>query len=132
MQQRFARSNKCHPFDLTRPVPREVLIECIDIAHQSPTGSNSQRWRWMIIEDAAKRKAIADIYRTNFEAAYAGAPEPAPGSLYPWHQISEASRIRRRYRRFCASVPWSMSNGPTMDNASKFTNWGDPMRVSSS
>ena len=59
--------------DLTRPVPRDVLIECIDIAHQSPTGSNSMRWRWMIIEDAAKRKAIADIYRTNFEAAYAGA-----------------------------------------------------------
>ena len=38
--------------DLMRPVPREVLVECIDIAHQSPTGSNSQRWRWMMVEDA--------------------------------------------------------------------------------
>ena len=66
--------------DLTRPVPREVLLECIDIAHQSPTGSNSQRWRWMIIEDADKRAAIANIYRTNFAAAYAGAPAPTPGS----------------------------------------------------
>jgi nitroreductase len=27
--------------DLSRPVPRDVLVECIDIAHQSPTGSNS-------------------------------------------------------------------------------------------
>jgi nitroreductase len=66
--------------DLTRPVPRDVLIECIDIAHQSPTGSNSQRWRWMIIDDADKRRAIADIYRTNFEAAYANAEPPEPGS----------------------------------------------------
>ena len=66
--------------DLTRPVPRDVLVECIDIAHQSPTGSNSQRWRWMMVEDAAKKLVIADIYRANFAAAYAGAPEPAPGS----------------------------------------------------
>jgi nitroreductase len=66
--------------DLTRPVPRQVLIDCIEIAHQSPTGSNSQRWRWMIIDDADKRQAIADIYRRNFEEAYAGAPPPAPGS----------------------------------------------------
>lgn len=38
------------------------------------------RWRWMIIDDADKRGAIADIYRANFEAAYAGAPAPEPGS----------------------------------------------------
>ena len=66
--------------DLTRPVPREVLVECIDIAHQSPTGSNSQRWRWMIVDDADKRRAIADIYRTNFAAAYTGAEPPPAGS----------------------------------------------------
>jgi len=66
--------------DLTRPVPRKIITECIDIAHQSPTGSNSQRWRWMIIDDADKRQAIADIYRTNFEAAYAVADKPEPGS----------------------------------------------------
>ena len=65
--------------DLTRPVPRDVLIECIEIAHQSPTGSNSQRWRWMIIEDADKRQAIADIYKRNFDA-YAGDNEFEPGS----------------------------------------------------
>ncbi|MDX2380572.1 MAG: nitroreductase family protein [Acidimicrobiia bacterium] len=58
--------------DLSRPVPREVLVECIDIAHQSPTGSNSQRWRWMIVTDPDKRQAIADIYRRNFEEAYRG------------------------------------------------------------
>lgn len=66
--------------DLTRPVPREVLTECVEIAHQSPTGSNSQRWRWMFIDDPNKRAAIAEIYRNNFHAAYENAPAPEPGS----------------------------------------------------
>jgi nitroreductase len=66
--------------DLSRPVPRDVLVECIDIAHQSPTGSNSQRWRWMIVTDPDKRAAIAEIYRRNFQEAYADAPPYEPGS----------------------------------------------------
>ncbi|MFN3258281.1 MAG: nitroreductase family protein [Ilumatobacter sp.] len=65
--------------DLTREVPRQVLIDCIDIAHQSPTGSNSQRWRWVIVEDAAKRAKLAEIYKRNFDA-YAGGNVFEPGS----------------------------------------------------
>lgn len=49
--------------DFDRPVPREVLMECLDIALQAPTGSNAQGWQWMFIEDPAKKKALADIYR---------------------------------------------------------------------
>lgn len=52
--------------DLERPVERSVVEECINIAHQAPTGSNMQGWRWMLIDDAAKKKAIADLYRQNF------------------------------------------------------------------
>jgi len=49
--------------DLERPVPREVLLECIGLSQQAPTGSNSQTWRWLVVTDADKRKAIADVYR---------------------------------------------------------------------
>lgn len=49
--------------DLDRPVPRDILMECIELAIQAPTGGNAQTWRWLVIEDADKRKAIADIYR---------------------------------------------------------------------
>ncbi|HWF71210.1 MAG TPA: nitroreductase family protein [Mycobacterium sp.] len=49
--------------DLTRPVSREVILECIQLAMQAPTGSNAQDWRWLVITDADKRAAIADIYR---------------------------------------------------------------------
>jgi nitroreductase len=49
--------------DLTRPVSREIILECIQLAMQAPTGSNAQDWRWLVITDADKRAAIADIYR---------------------------------------------------------------------
>ncbi len=48
--------------DLTRPVSRDVILECIRLAMQAPTASNAQDWRWVVITDADKRAAIADIY----------------------------------------------------------------------
>ncbi len=50
--------------DLTRPVSRDVILECIRLAMQAPTASNAQDWRWLVITDADKRAAIADIYRS--------------------------------------------------------------------
>ena len=52
--------------DFDRPVERSVVLECIDIALQAPTGSNSQGWQWMVIGDADKKKAVADAYARNF------------------------------------------------------------------
>jgi nitroreductase len=48
--------------DLTRPVSREVILECLQVAMQAPTASNAQDWRWLVITDAGKRAAIAEIY----------------------------------------------------------------------
>ena len=50
--------------DLTRPVSRDVILECVRIAMQAPTASNAQDWRWLVIADAEKRAAIADLYRS--------------------------------------------------------------------
>jgi nitroreductase len=50
--------------DLTRPVGRDVITECLQIAMQAPTASNAQDWRWLVITDAGKRAAIAEIYRS--------------------------------------------------------------------
>ncbi len=49
--------------DLTRKVPLELVRECIEIALQAPSGSNSQGWHWLVITDADKRRAIGEIYR---------------------------------------------------------------------
>ncbi len=49
--------------DLTREVPRELINECLELAVQAPTGSNSQTWRWVVVDDADQRKALAALYR---------------------------------------------------------------------
>ena len=49
--------------DFDREVPDDVLLECLQLAVQAPTGSNRQGWRWLVIRDAAKKAALADIYR---------------------------------------------------------------------
>ena len=49
--------------DLDRPVPREIITECLELAVQAPTASNSQTWRWMVIDEEQRRAKIADLYR---------------------------------------------------------------------
>ena len=49
--------------DFERPVPRDTIMECIRLSMQAPTGSNRQGWRWMVVDDAVKRAALADLYR---------------------------------------------------------------------
>ncbi len=52
--------------DLTRAVESEVIQECLELAVQAPTGSNSQQWQFVVVTDAEKRKALADLYRKNY------------------------------------------------------------------
>ncbi|TDW18843.1 nitroreductase family protein [Kribbella kalugense] len=53
--------------DLERPVPMELIRECIEIALQAPSGSNRQTWHWLVITDAEKRAAIGEYYRQAVE-----------------------------------------------------------------
>jgi nitroreductase len=53
--------------DFSRPVPLDVVRRCLDIALQAPTGSNQQGWHFVVVTDAAKRKALADLYRKAFQ-----------------------------------------------------------------
>ncbi len=64
--------------DFDRPVDRATVLECIEVALQAPTGSNAQGWQWMVIEDQAKKQAVADAYARHF-FAYA----EQPGREYP-------------------------------------------------
>ncbi len=48
--------------DLTRPVDPAVVLECLRLAVQAPTGSNLQGWRWVVVTDPAKRAAVGEIY----------------------------------------------------------------------
>ncbi|HJP76722.1 MAG TPA: nitroreductase family protein [Pseudonocardiaceae bacterium] len=49
--------------DLTRPVPMELIRQCLEIALQAPSGSNRQTWHWLVVTDADQRAAIGELYR---------------------------------------------------------------------
>src|SRR5260221_2219326 len=49
--------------DFSRPVPMELIRECLELAVQAPTGGNTQGWQWVVITDPAKRAAMGEIYR---------------------------------------------------------------------
>jgi nitroreductase len=49
--------------DFTRPVPLDLVRECLEIALQAPSGSNRQTWHWVVITDENLRRVIGDYYR---------------------------------------------------------------------
>ena len=67
--------------DLERPVEREVLLECLQLATQAPTGGNRQGWRWLVVTDAGRRRALAELYSRGGRAYLEKALEQTtPGS----------------------------------------------------
>lgn len=62
--------------DYSRPVPLDVIQQCIEIAIQAPTGSNQQGWSFLIVTDADKKRKLTDLYRKGVEI-YAQMPQPA-------------------------------------------------------
>ena len=94
--------------DLERPVERSVIEECLEIATQAPTGSNSQGWHFLVVEDSAKKKALAEMYGRAFDP-YVGA------SVSPFAQDdirtmrSDAVRTSATYlREHFHEVPFMM------------------------
>lgn len=42
---------------------RDVLLECLRLAVQAPTGGNAQTWRWLVVDDTDTKAALGDVYR---------------------------------------------------------------------
>jgi len=65
--------------DVTRPVSRELLEECLEIALQAPNGSNRNTWRWIIVDDRDMVTKLADEYKAAMGILNSGAmPTPNP------------------------------------------------------
>lgn len=92
--------------DLDRPVPLEVVHECLELALQAPTGFNQQNWRWLVVTDPDLRAAIGEIYRRIelpfIEMMHAGIPEGvSQAGLIPIAYVTgtDFKRARRRSLR---------------------------------
>src|SRR4051812_45607070 len=72
--------------DFDRPVSREVILDCLRLAIQAPTGSNRQDWRWVVVTDPELKEGIADAYRDGagsyLEQRRAEAKEPQEERIF--------------------------------------------------
>ncbi len=88
--------------DLERPVPRAVINECLEIAVQAPTASNSQTWRWMVIDDPQRRGQLAELYRL--------AMQDRQSVAEPWDDTKADDRISAQTRRVLDSAGYLREN----------------------
>src|SRR2546429_10010749 len=72
--------------DLERPVDPQVILECIALAQQAPTGSNQQTWRWVVVTEPATKAALAELYRggclTHLQQGVAEEEDPQTRRVY--------------------------------------------------
>src|SRR6188768_935385 len=64
------------------PIPDGVLARVIDGARFAPTGGNRQGVRFVVVRDAAKRRALADLYLPLWQQ-YASRAVAKPGAPLP-------------------------------------------------
>ena len=70
--------------DFSKPVDKEVVVKCLEIAMQAPTGSNAQGWKWLIVTDKDKISKIGEYYKKSF-MAYSTSGSP-PKKVDPFQQ----------------------------------------------
>lgn len=62
--------------DLDRPVDMAEIRQCLEIALQGPSGSNSQGWSFVLVTEREKIAAIAAYYQQAFAEYEAGPHQP--------------------------------------------------------
>lgn len=56
----------------TRPVPREIIAQCLRAAGTAPSGANHQPWHFAVIADAKRRHRIRQAAEAEERAFYSG------------------------------------------------------------
>jgi nitroreductase len=67
--------------DFDKPVAMSVLRDCLNIALQAPSGSNSQGWHFVLVTDPDKIATIAGYYLKAFDEYEAGPAQPTKQHL---------------------------------------------------
>ena len=73
--------------DLERPVDNELLLDCIDLAEQAPTGGNLGSRRWIIVRDQAVKDQLGELYRTTALPFMSRAAERLRGTGHPQERV---------------------------------------------
>ncbi|MFI7585844.1 nitroreductase family protein [Spongisporangium articulatum] len=96
------RSNR-KTLDMDRPVPLDVIEECLEISLQAPTAHNTQRWHWIVVDDRKKIEAIADVYRRTWLQTTRGAKRPG-------RRFKASTESNAKYSKIEDSTQWFADN----------------------
>ncbi len=80
--------------DLERPVPNQIVLDCIDVAEQAPTGGNQGSRRWMVVREPRLKQGLADIYNDAVGRWMVATRDRLAGSGHPnERQIRSAAHL---------------------------------------
>lgn len=96
--------------DLTRPVPQELIRDCLEVALQAPSGSNKQGWQWIVVTDAEQRRAVGEVYRRSTEQYLDSAG--AAGKLFA--EDPERAPVQQRVGDSVAYLAEHMADVPVL------------------
>jgi nitroreductase len=66
--------------DFDRAVPRALLEECVQLAVQAPSASDTQPWHFVIVTEPDAKRQIGEWYRKSWQAYDAARSDPPPAS----------------------------------------------------
>jgi nitroreductase len=73
--------------DLDRPVENQLLLDCIDLAEQAPTGGNLGSRRWIIVREQRVKDQLGELYRDTALGFVSSAAERLRGSGHPSEKV---------------------------------------------
>lgn len=77
--------------DLERPVPDEVIYDCIDIAEQAPSGGNQGSRRWVVVRDPDLKSQLAELYMATGGEFMIGARDRLAGTGHPQERVMRSA-----------------------------------------
>jgi nitroreductase len=77
--------------DLERPVDNQLLLDCIDLAEQAPTGGNLGSRRWIIVRDQRVKDQLGELYREGAGSFITASAERLAGSGHPSERVMSSA-----------------------------------------
>lgn len=88
--------------DLDRPVDHQIILDCIDVAEQAPSGGNQGSRRWIVVRDQKLKDQLAELYMASAGKWMIEAHDNIAGTGHPQEKVMASAAHLARH---LAEVP---------------------------
>ena len=57
----FNTRQSVRAYDASKPVSKEIILNCIEAARIAPSACNAQPWKFIVVDDSEKKNKLADL-----------------------------------------------------------------------